>query len=136
MFGFFNGDHAFLISLVGRRGKSGWLERGKAFSNGSRLALLSQDMSNARFTYVSGPDDFLADRVARKIWRDMSAEVDDDFSKDVISGHATDVTLQEVDEAGSRVVLAAKAKEMRGRGGAQATIESRLSGNGDRKAHV
>lgn len=40
---------------------------------------------------------------------------------------ATDVARQEVDEADSRVVLAAKAKEMRGRGGAQATIESRLS---------
>lgn len=40
---------------------------------------------------------------------------------------ATDVARQEVDEADSSVVLAAKAKEMRGRGGAQATIESRLS---------
>jgi hypothetical protein len=43
---------------------------------------------------------------------------------------AADVSRQEVDEAGSRVVLAAKAKEMRGRGGAQATIESSLSDTG------
>jgi uncharacterized protein len=38
----------------------------------------------------------------------------------------TDVTRQEVDEAGRRVVLAAKAREERGRGAANATIESSL----------
>ena len=39
---------------------------------------------------------------------------------------ATDVTREEADAAARRVVLAAKAREVRGRGGAQATIESSL----------
>ena len=41
-----------------------------------------------------------------------------------------DVMREEVDEAGRRVVLAAKARELKGRGGAQATIESRLAPDG------
>jgi hypothetical protein len=44
----------------------------------------------------------------------------------------TDVTRQEIDEAGRRVVLAAKAREERGRGAANATIESSLVSEGDR----
>jgi uncharacterized protein len=44
----------------------------------------------------------------------------------------TDVERQEVDEAGRRVVLAAKAREERGRGAANATIESSLASEGDR----
>jgi carbon monoxide dehydrogenase subunit G len=44
----------------------------------------------------------------------------------------TDVTRQEVDDAGRRVVLAAKAREERGRGAANATIESSLVSEGDR----
>jgi carbon monoxide dehydrogenase subunit G len=39
----------------------------------------------------------------------------------------TDVTREEVDEAGRRVVLAASAREERGRGAATATIESSLA---------
>jgi uncharacterized protein len=39
----------------------------------------------------------------------------------------TDVAREEVDETGRRVLLAAKAREVRNRGRAQATIESRLS---------
>jgi carbon monoxide dehydrogenase subunit G len=39
----------------------------------------------------------------------------------------TDVTREEVDEAGRRVVLAARAREERGRGAATATIESSLA---------
>jgi uncharacterized protein len=39
----------------------------------------------------------------------------------------TDVTREEVDEAGRRVRLATRAREERGRGAAQATIESSLS---------
>lgn len=39
----------------------------------------------------------------------------------------TDVTREEVDEAGRRVVLAARAREERGRGAATATIESWLA---------
>ena len=42
----------------------------------------------------------------------------------------TDVTRQEVDEAGRRVVLATKAREERGRGNATATIESWLESDG------
>ncbi len=38
-----------------------------------------------------------------------------------------DVTREQVDEAARRVVLAAKAREARGRGSAQATIESTLA---------
>jgi carbon monoxide dehydrogenase subunit G len=44
----------------------------------------------------------------------------------------TDVTRQEIDEAERRVVLAAKAREERGRGAANATIESSLVSEGDR----
>ena len=39
----------------------------------------------------------------------------------------TDITREEVDEAAMRVVLAAKGREARGRGGAQAKIESSLT---------
>ncbi len=39
-----------------------------------------------------------------------------------------DVTREEMDEGGGRVVLAVKAREAKGRGSADATIESRLSG--------
>jgi uncharacterized protein len=44
----------------------------------------------------------------------------------------TDVAREEVDEEGRRVVLATKAREERGRGAAQATIESWLASDGDR----
>jgi carbon monoxide dehydrogenase subunit G len=44
----------------------------------------------------------------------------------------TDVERQEVDEAERRVVLATKAREERGRGAANATIESSLLSEGDR----
>jgi uncharacterized protein len=44
----------------------------------------------------------------------------------------TDVERQEADEAGRRVVLATKAREERGRGAANATIESSLVSDGDR----
>jgi uncharacterized protein len=40
---------------------------------------------------------------------------------------ATDLAREEVDEAARRVKLSAKARELRGRGGAQATIDSSLS---------
>ena len=40
---------------------------------------------------------------------------------------ATDVTREAADATARRVVLAAKAREVRGRGGAQATIESSLA---------
>ena len=39
----------------------------------------------------------------------------------------TDITREEVDEAAKRVVLDAKARELKGRGGARARIESSLS---------
>ena len=39
----------------------------------------------------------------------------------------TDVARDEADEAAGRIVLAAKAREVRGRGGAQARIESTLA---------
>jgi uncharacterized protein len=44
----------------------------------------------------------------------------------------TDVERQEADEAERRVVLATKAREERGRGAANATIESALSSDGNR----
>ena len=46
----------------------------------------------------------------------------------------TEVRREEVDEAARRIVLSAKAREARGRGNAQATIESRLveAGGGTR----
>ena len=44
---------------------------------------------------------------------------------------ATDLTREEVDEAARRVRLSAKAREQRGRGGAQATIDSSLAGDGE-----
>ncbi len=45
-------------------------------------------MPNAAFIYVSGPDDYLANRLAREIWVGMTAEVTDDFSVEVINGLA------------------------------------------------
>jgi hypothetical protein len=42
----------------------------------------------------------------------------------------TDVTREHVDEAGGTVTLGAKAREKRGRGGAQAQIQSSLSDSG------
>ena len=44
---------------------------------------------------------------------------------------ATDLTREEVDEAARRVRLSAKAREQRGRVGAQATIDSSLAGDGE-----
>ena len=44
---------------------------------------------------------------------------------------ATDVRREQADEAAGRVVLAAKAREVRGRGSADATIESRLAAAAD-----
>jgi carbon monoxide dehydrogenase subunit G len=43
---------------------------------------------------------------------------------------ATDVEQTELDEAGRRAVLAAKAREVKGRGGAEATITSTLEAAG------
>jgi carbon monoxide dehydrogenase subunit G len=43
---------------------------------------------------------------------------------------ATDVERTELDEAAGRAVLAAKAREVKGRGAAEATIESSLEGSG------
>lgn len=59
-----------------------------------------QKMSESRFIYVSGPDDYLAHRVALKAWKEMSASVEDDFSKEVISGHAGKV--EEVEQIVNR----------------------------------
>jgi uncharacterized protein len=47
----------------------------------------------------------------------------------------TDVTRETVDDSAHRVVLATKARELRGRGSAQATIESSLR-EADGKTHV
>ena len=60
----------------------------KSLFKRSLARMLHGDMSTARFTYVSGPDDYLALRLAKKAWADLSADVEDDFSKEVISGHA------------------------------------------------
>jgi carbon monoxide dehydrogenase subunit G len=49
----------------------------------------------------------------------------------------TDVRREEADEAGRRIVLAAKAREARGRGNAQATIESKLAeSNGGTRVEI
>ncbi len=42
----------------------------------------------ASFTYISGPDDFLVSRLARQHWNRLCEDVEDDFSKEIISGHA------------------------------------------------
>lgn len=55
-------------------------------------------MSSAPFVYVSGPDDYLASRMAREIWSEMKKEVMDDFSIEVINGQAA-----KVDEVGEAV---------------------------------
>ncbi len=49
---------------------------------------LPGSMADPSFTYVSGPDDFLANRAATKLWKSMSSEVDDEFSIEVIDGNA------------------------------------------------
>jgi carbon monoxide dehydrogenase subunit G len=49
----------------------------------------------------------------------------------------TDVRREEADEAERRIVLAARAREARGRGNAQATIESRLAeANGGTRVEI
>lgn len=48
-------------------------------------------MATAPFIYVSGPDDYLASRMAKEIWEDMKRDVSDDFSIEVINGHAAKV---------------------------------------------
>lgn len=45
-------------------------------------------MGSPRFIYISGPDDFLAHRLAKQVWGGMEASVEDDFSKEILSGHA------------------------------------------------
>jgi DNA polymerase-3 subunit delta len=60
----------------------------KSLFNRALARMLYRHMSTARFIYVSGPDDYLALRLARQTWAEMSADVEDDFSKEIISGHA------------------------------------------------
>ena len=50
------------------------------------------------FTFVCGQDDFLVGRIGRRRYEELSAEVQDDFSKEVISGFAGNV-----DEVGACV---------------------------------
>jgi uncharacterized protein len=49
---------------------------------------------------------------------------------------AADIARTEVDTAGNRVMLSTTAREVRGRGGAQATIESRLTELGPSRTRV
>ena len=58
-------------------------------------------MAAAPFIYVSGPDDFLAGRLAREIWEEMKSGVEDEFSVEVVSGYAG--KIDEVAEAVNRV---------------------------------
>jgi len=53
-----------------------------------------------RFTYISGPDDYLVGRLAKKRWEGLEKTVDDDFSSEVISGHAGKV--EDVEQAVNR----------------------------------
>ncbi|MBC2606764.1 DNA polymerase III subunit delta [Pelagicoccus albus] len=57
-------------------------------------------MSTAPFIYVSGPDDYLASRMAKDIWAELKKDVTDDFSIEVINGQAGKV--DEVQEAVNR----------------------------------
>ena len=52
---------------------------------------ISGAMADPSFTYVSGPDDFLANRAATKLWKAMCSEVEDEFSIEVIDGNAVKV---------------------------------------------
>lgn len=52
---------------------------------------LSGSMADPSFTYVSGPDDFLANRAATKLWKAMRSQVEDEFSIEVIDGNAVKV---------------------------------------------
>ena len=72
----------------------------KPFQSLARLYSLPK-MSEPSFIYVSGPDDFLALRAASAAWREMVATVDDDFSQEVISGHAGKV--EDVEQIVNRV---------------------------------
>lgn len=60
----------------------------KSLSKRVGARMLQWRMASARFIYISGPDDFLALRLAKQVWNEMSGEVEDDFSKEIISGHA------------------------------------------------
>ncbi len=57
-------------------------------------------MSAAPFIYVSGSDDYLASRLASGIWAEMTQEVADDFSVEIVNGRAGKV--DEVAEAVNR----------------------------------
>ena len=52
---------------------------------------ISRAMADPSFKYVSGPDDFLANRAATKLWKAMCSEVEDEFSIEVIDGNAVKV---------------------------------------------
>ncbi len=71
----------------------------KPFQSISWLHALNE-MPESRFIYVSGPDDYLASRAASKVWKELSASVEDDFSQEIISGHAGKV--EEVEQIVNR----------------------------------
>jgi DNA polymerase-3 subunit delta len=62
--------------------------------------MLPRSMADPSFTYVSGPDDFLANRAATKLWEAMRSEVEDEFSIEVIDGNA--VKVEDVETLVSR----------------------------------
>jgi len=64
------------------------------------IRILLGSMAAPSFTYVSGPDDFLANRAATKLWEAMSSEVEDEFSIDIIDGNA--VKVEDVETLVSR----------------------------------
>lgn len=62
--------------------------------------------ASKKFTFVSGPDDFLVDRLGRERFAAMAAGVADDLSREVISGFAANA--DEVESAVKRFIEAVR----------------------------
>ena len=95
--GFFHGNHAQVIENPEQIGKARlWVDVGGSMVKKSLFKVglsgnLSGSMADPSFTYVSGPDDFLANRAATKLWKAMCSEVEDEFSIELIDGNAIKV---------------------------------------------
>ena len=49
-------------------------------------------MSDKPFTFICGPDDFLVDRLGKERYAALTKDIDDEFSQEVLSGFANNVS--------------------------------------------
>lgn len=64
------------------------------------------------FTLICGPDDFLVSRRGQELWEKMTAEITDDFGREIVDGRSGN--LAEVEDALSRFVSAVQTMPMFG----------------------